>query len=406
MPNNNQPQNLPEGWKRVRLGEVLKYEQPQKYLVKGENFDKKSGVPVLTAGKSFLLGFTDEKDGVYRNVPVIIFDDFTTDSKYISFPFKIKSSAIKILKTSTDEYNLFFLFNLLQKLKFQPSSEHKRYWISEFSKIEIPLPPLPEQRKIAEILETVDNAIEKTNRIIEKYKRIKQGLMQDLLTKGIDENSKIRNPKTHKFKNSPLGKIPEEWEVKQVYELINIISGGTPDTSNPKYWNGRIPWLSIEDFNTGKRWVFNSVKYITEEGLRHSSTNILKKGMLIISARGTVGILAQLGKDMAFNQSCYGLDSKNKNVLTNDFLYYSLSFYMKNFLNLAYGNVFDTITRNTFKDIKIPLPPLPEQKRIAQILSQIDHTIEKETAYKEKLQHIKKGLMEDLLTGKVRVKII
>ncbi len=321
------------------------------------------------------------------------------------------SPAYKVFKLQNiDIYFSFYFFKYLQdtlkdKYLIVSARQGKNIDFKSFLEYKLLIPPLPEQQKIAKILETVDNAIEKTDKIIEKYKRIKQGLMQDLLTKGIDEKGNIRNPKTHKFKDSSLGKIPKEWEVKQVYKLINIIGGGTPDTSNPKYWNGRIPWLSIEDFNTGKRWVFNSVKYITEEGLRHSSTNILKKGMLIISARGTVGILAQLGKDMAFNQSCYGLDSKNKNVLTNDFLYYSLSFYMKNFLNLAYGNVFDTITRNTFKDIKIPLPPLPEQKRIAEVLSQIDQTIEKETAYKEKLQHIKKGLMEGLLTKKVRVKV-
>lgn len=90
---------VPEGWKRVRLGEILKYEQPTKYLVKNENYDKNSGIPVLTPGKTFILGYTDEKFGIFENLPVIIFDDFTTESKYINFPFKLKSSAIKILNT-------------------------------------------------------------------------------------------------------------------------------------------------------------------------------------------------------------------------------------------------------------------------------------------------------------------
>ncbi|WP_231503413.1 restriction endonuclease subunit S [Caldicellulosiruptor bescii] len=153
----------------------------------------------------------------------------------------------------------------------------------------------------------------------------------------------------------------------------------------------------------GKRWVFSSSKYITELGLKQSATKLLKKGMLIISARGTVGVLAQLGADMAFNQSCYGLDAKDKMKLSNDFLYYALKHFITSFLSLAYENVFNTITRETFKEILIPLPPLPEQQRIASILSQIDEAIEKEQAYKEKLERIKKGLMEDLLTGKVRI---
>ncbi|MEO0199324.1 MAG: restriction endonuclease subunit S [candidate division WOR-3 bacterium] len=274
----------------------------------------------------------------------------------------------------------------------------------------VPRPPLPEQRKIAEILETIDNAIEKTDAIIEKYKRIKQGLMQDLLTKGVvsegegeSERWRLRDENIDKFKDSPLGRIPEEWEVVDVYGHVNLINGGTPSTARPEFWNGSIPWLSVEDFNIGKRWVFSSSKYITELGLKQSATKLLKKGMLIISARGTVGVLAQLGADMAFNQSCYGLDAKDKMKLSNDFLYYALKHFITSFLSLAYGNVFNTITRETFKEILIPLPPLPEQQRIASILSQIDEVIEKEQAYKEKLERIKKGLMEDLLTGKVRV---
>jgi len=188
-----------------------------------------------------------------------------------------------------------------------------------------------------------------------------------------------------------------------IYDSIRIFNGGTPKTDISEYWNGDIPWLSVEDFNIGKRWVSSSSKFITDKGLKNSTTRILKKGMLIISARGTVGVIAQLAKDMAFNQTNYGLDSKNKEILSNDFIYFSLKYYINYFLGLSYGNVFETITKNTFKEIYIPIPPLPEQKRIAEILSQIDNTIEKEEAYKQKLECIKKGLMEDLLTGKVRV---
>ncbi|ADQ46634.1 restriction modification system DNA specificity domain [Caldicellulosiruptor kronotskyensis 2002] len=401
---------LPEGWKWVKLGEVLAYEQPNKYIVKDEQYDKRHGIPVLTPGKTFILGFTQEHQGIYNNIPVIIFDDFTTESRYIAFPFKLKSSAVKILKSKCNFVNLYYVYNSMQLLNFKPGSEHKRFWISEYSKFLIPLPPLPEQRKIAEILETIDNAIEKTDAIIEKYKRIKQGLMQDLLTKGVvnegegeSERWRLRDENIDKFKDSPLGRIPEEWEVVDVYGHVNLINGGTPSTERPEFWNGSIPWLSVEDFNIGKRWVFSSSKYITELGLKQSATKLLKKGMLIISARGTVGVLAQLGADMAFNQSCYGLDAKDKMKLSNDFLYYALKHFITSFLSLAYGNVFNTITRETFKEILIPLPPLPEQQRIASILSQIDEVIEKEQAYKEKLERIKKGLMEDLLTGKVRV---
>ncbi|NQS90253.1 restriction endonuclease subunit S, partial [Patescibacteria group bacterium] len=216
---------VPKGWKMVQLGEVLNYEQPQKYLVLSEEYDKRTGIPVLTAGKSFILGYTEEQFGIYRNLPVIIFDDFTTDSRYVNFPFKLKSSAIKILKNKNNENISFSIYNAVQLLKYKPGSEHKRFWISEYSKIYVFLPPPHEQRKIAEILETVDKALEKADKIIEKHKRIKQGLMQDLLTKGIDENGQMRSEKTHRFRDSPLGRIPQEWDAVKLGEIAGINMG-------------------------------------------------------------------------------------------------------------------------------------------------------------------------------------
>ena len=226
----NEIEKLPEGWRRVRLGDVLDYEQPQRYIVKSEKYDERHGTPVLTPGKAFILGFTDETTGIFEEVPVIIFDDFTTESRYVNFPFKVKSSALKVLKLKDRNSDLYFLYNIMQILNFKPGSEHKRFWISEYSKINILIPPLPEQRKIAEILETIDNAIEKTDRIIEKYKRIKQGLMQDLLTRGIAESDELgvmsyelRDEKKHRFWDSPLGRIPEEWEVVELGEVAEIL---------------------------------------------------------------------------------------------------------------------------------------------------------------------------------------
>src|SRR5690606_31761694 len=126
-----------------------------------------------------------------------------------------------------------------------------------------------------------------------------------------------------KFKQTEIGEIPEDWNVESASNVLEIISGGTPKTSVKDYWNGDIPWLSVVDFNTDQKKVYHTEKRITELGLKNSSSNILNKGMLIISARGTVGAIAQLGSDMAFNQSCYGLDAK-EDITSNDFLYYAL----------------------------------------------------------------------------------
>jgi len=226
--------------------------------------------------------------------------------------------------------------------------------------------------------------------------------MQDLLTKGIDEHGTIRSEKTHQFKDSPVGRIPVEWDVDIMSNKMKIVGGGTPRTDIPEYWDGDIYWLSVEDFNTECRFVKKSSKTITEKGFRNSSTKILEKGMLIISARGTVDVIAQLEKRMAFNQTSYGLDA-DKRYLTNDYLYYYLVQVISRFKQMSYGGVFDTITRNTFRNIYILLPHLVEQEQITTILSKHDEVILEKNKLLVKLQKLKTGLLQDLLTGKTRV---
>jgi type I restriction enzyme, S subunit len=165
------------------------------------------------------------------------------------------------------------------------------------------------------------------------------------------------------------------WKPYKFSELVNIIGGGTPKTSVSEYWNGSIPWLSVVDFGGHRKTVYTTEKSITEKGLKESSTKILKKGQLIISARGTVGEIAVLGRDMAFNQSCYGLVAK-PDLATNDFLYYLLKYKIESLKSVAHGSVFDTITRQTFEQLQINLPSLPTQQRIAGILSALDDKIE------------------------------
>ena len=141
-----------------------------------------------------------------------------------------------------------------------------------------------------------------------------------------------------------------EWKEYKLSELMNIIGGGTPKTSEPSYWGGEIPWLSVVDFGNSYKKVHKTEKSITEIGLNNSSTKILKKGQLIISARGTVGELAMLGANMAFNQSCYGLDA-NSEICSNNFLYYLMRQKISELKGNAHGAVFDTITRNTFETV-------------------------------------------------------
>lgn len=169
--------------------------------------------------------------------------------------------------------------------------------------------------------------------------------------------------------------VYSKWQTYKLSEIMVIIGGGTPKTTVKEYWGGDIPWLSIVDFGGGNRWVYKTEKTITQKGLEESSAKILKKGQLVISARGTVGEIAQIGGDMAFNQSCYGLDGK-PSLIINDFLYYLLKFNVGPLKQNTHGAVFDTITRQTFDCIDVDLPPLPEQAKIARNLGDLDEKIE------------------------------
>ncbi len=177
-----------------------------------------------------------------------------------------------------------------------------------------------------------------------------------------------------------------EWREYKLSDVMEIIGGGTPKTSVQEYWNGNIPWLSVADFNNANRYVYIAEKHITELGLQNSSTKILKKGQLIISARGTVGAIAQLGCDMAFNQSCYGLTANSLSI--NDFLFYLLKQCIEELKQQSNGGVFDTIIRETFDNIIISLPPLPEQKAIAEVLSSLDDKIDLLTRQNKTLEDL------------------
>jgi type I restriction enzyme S subunit len=165
----------------------------------------------------------------------------------------------------------------------------------------------------------------------------------------------------------------EGQEIK-LADVIEIIGGGTPKTSVTEYWGGSIPWLSVRDFNNVPRYVEFAEKGITEKGLENSSTKLLNAGDLIISARGTVGALAQLKRPMAFNQSCYGIRGI-ANTSNTDFIFYVLKVEIEQLKRLAHGGVFDTITRDTFKNISIFLPSFDEQTLIANFLGALDDRI-------------------------------
>ena len=170
--------NFPE-WEEQELGEVLYYEQPTKYLVNSTEYDDSYVIPVLTAGKTFILGYSNETHGIFsENLPVIIFDDFTTAIKFVDFPFKAKSSAMKILLPKKG-VNIYYVFEAMKSIDYTIGG-HERHWISKYSKIEIPLPCSEEQSKIANSLTCIDEKIETEKKILAQYEALKRYFLMNL----------------------------------------------------------------------------------------------------------------------------------------------------------------------------------------------------------------------------------
>ncbi|WP_300366078.1 restriction endonuclease subunit S [uncultured Subdoligranulum sp.] len=171
-----------DGWKEYELGQLLNYEQPSPYIVKSTNYSDTYSTPVLTAGKSFIIGYTDETVGIYNSLPVIIFDDFTTSSQHVNFPFKVKSSAMKILSPNVNLVLPKFIYYRMQIIQFDHST-HKRYWIQQYSKIKVQIPSIPEQErivsKIEELFSRLDASVAELQAAKEKLSAYRQAVLKE-----------------------------------------------------------------------------------------------------------------------------------------------------------------------------------------------------------------------------------
>lgn len=177
-----------KNWMEYELGTLLSYEQPTQYIVESTDYDDSYDTPVLTAGKSFILGYTNEDYGIYKNLPVIIFDDFTTASQYVNFPFKVKSSAMKILSPNKELVLPKFIYYRMQIIGFDHST-HKRYWIQQYSKIKVSIPTIPEQERIVarieELFSKLDNGVETLRKTKQQLAVYRQAVLHDAFS-GID----------------------------------------------------------------------------------------------------------------------------------------------------------------------------------------------------------------------------
>ena len=268
------------------------------------------------------------------------------------------------------------------------------------SMLPIPIPPLPEQQKIADILSTVDDQISTTDKIIEKSKELKKGLMQKLFSEGIGHTE---------FKDTKIGRIPMDWEVIQLGELCEVITKGTTPTTNGfPYLKTGINFVKVESINAFGRFIKEKFAFVGEDCYKSFKRSQLKEGDILISIAGALGRTAIVTENILpanTNQAVGILRLKDKSL--NNFIRYFLDSYsLQKFIeriNVASAQA--NLNLGHLNKFNIPFPAINEQQKIVAILSEADAKIEKEQEQKTKLEQLKKGLMQQLLTGRKRVKV-
>ncbi|HFL2185573.1 TPA: restriction endonuclease subunit S [Pseudomonas putida] len=312
-----------------------------------------------------------------------------------------------IFKTLDDGGYYFHLFERLKPELIRRASGTTFLEISgsEFRSIQVPNPPIPEKKLIAKILDTLDTATRETERLIDKLKAVKQGLLQDLLTRGIDASGQLRPPQSEEpqlYKKSPLGWIPSGWEVLRLDTVAIRGSGHTPSKGVLSYWNGGVKWVSLADSHRlDQIYIHETDKEISELGLANSSAVLHPEGTVILSRDAGVGKSAILGCNMAVSQHFMAWRCGEK--LNNLFLYFYLQREKPKFEAIAIGSTIKTIGLPFFKSYEIALPPRREQDQAAAILMEAEQNLKAQDAELDKLRQQKIGLMYDLLGGRVRV---
>lgn len=317
-------------------------------------------------------------------------------------------SAIYPRKVNRD-----FLFNslLLNKRLFYRVSQGSTFEAinsNDLNSFSIDYPDdMASQNKIARILNTIDVVIEQTELTIEKLKSIKQGMMHDLFTRGIDVKTvQIRPPQSEApelYNKTELGWVPKAWRVLCVKQFSEVVSGSTPSTGNSSFWNGEINWITPSDLSALETPFFCSTqRKLTKVGLLGASLALMPKNSLVMSSRAPIGYFAIGLEPFAMNQGCKGYKLfDNQNVY---FHYYNMLFNLNNFYRYSGGSTFAEISKTDIERLSFCIPYDPEeQKIIGDKLISIDSAINRERDLCKKQVGLKQGLMQDLLTGKVPV---
>ena len=341
-------------WKK--LEECLDYEQPTPFLVQSTDYDDSYEIPVLTAGQSLLLGYTNETEGVYKaskDNPCVIFDDFTTSFHWIDYDFKVKSSAMKMLRPKSKD-NFRYVYYAMLGINFVPGG-HQRHWISKYSQFEIPIPSLSEQERIVGILDTFTASIDNLKAQIAQRRKQYEFYRDQLLD--LEGKAGV--------------------EMKTLGEVCIIKNGYTPSTKNKDFWEGgKLPWFTLEDIRKNGRILDDAIKHITPLGVKKGG--LFPKDSIILSTTATIGEFALIRTDFLCNQQITSLSIKGEfgEVLLSKYLYFlsdGIGKWCKK--NVNGGGSLLIVSTSKLNNLLIPVPSLQDQRRIVSILDTFEASI-------------------------------
>lgn len=394
MNKNNKPEirfkGFTDAWEQRKLGEIFKYEQPQAYIVESTDYDEKNNIPVLTAGQSFILGYTDEQFGIKeasgRN-PVIIFDDFTTSSHYVDFPFKVKSSAIKLLSLNNPNDNMHCAYNVLQCIGYLPVS-HERHWISIFSKFDVLLPKsIDEQEQIGQYLANLDNLITLHQRKLEKLQNIKKSMLEKMFPKDGNSLPEIR------FKG-----FIDAWEQRKLSDIYGSIGNAFVGTATPYYVEQGHFYLESNNVKNGQI-NHNAEIFINDEFYEKQKDKWLHTGDMVMVQSGHVGHAAVIPEELDNTAAHALIMFRNpKEKIEPYFLNYEYQTdrIKKKIENITTGNTIKHILASDMQEFEVNVPKYEEQEVIAEYFRSLDNLITLHQRKLEKLQNIKKSMLEKM----------
>jgi type I restriction enzyme S subunit len=396
---------VPDGWNTVSLAEGID-------ILSGYPFDSSSFTDdssktglirirdlVRQKVATYFDGAFDDNYLIRKGDVLIGMDGDFNIVKWNSAPSLLNQRICKVT-VAGKIFDLAYLYQDLQKDLLEINNQTgsttvKHLSVKDIRGIHKSYPPLPEQKKIASILTSVDEVIENTQKQIDKLQDLKKATMNELLTKGIGHTE---------FKDSELGRIPKSWEARQVQEIAKIIRGASPrPKGDPRYYGGTVPRLMGSDVTRDGKYVFPKTDFLTPEGAKLSRP--MSKGGLTIVCSGTVGVPSILGVDACIHDGFLGLVDIS-NQCTTEFLYYAFLPLQGKFDSSAtHGGVFTNLTTEILKEFIIGIPPLGEQREIVRHISSLDEHLNAQINKLSQTQSLKKSLMQDLLTGKVRVTV-